>query len=308
MRIPRLITAAICLLVACVRPPAERRGSAGTRSDASRSPDGFPGERLATHFAVIGDYGLAGPNEASVAALVAAFAPDFVLTLGDNNYFYGGADTIDDNVGQYYHQYIGGYQGSYGAGADQNRFFASLGNHDWMTPGAQPYLEYFQLPGNGRYYDVAQGDVHLFALDSDPSEPDGVDVDSIQAAWLRTTLAAAAEPWKVVYMHHPAYSSGPHGSTAYMQWPFKDWGASLVLAGHDHLYEHLEKDGLTYLVDGVGGAETYAFMTPIEGSLVRYTSGFGALLIDADSSLLRARFYDVSYRLVDELTLSVADQ
>ena len=74
-------------------------------------------------FAVIGDYGLAGEPEAGVAALVKSWDPDFIITLGDNNYPDGAADTIDENIGQYYHEYIYPYAGEYGEGSDINRFF-----------------------------------------------------------------------------------------------------------------------------------------------------------------------------------------
>ena len=41
-----------------------------------------------------------------------------------------------------------------------------------------------------------------------------------------------------------------------MKWPFSAWGADLVLAGHDHLYERLLPPGETayYTVNGMGGA------------------------------------------------------
>src|SRR5688572_15104008 len=125
-------------------------------------------------FAVIGDFGHAGPVEQAVADVVKSWNPDFILTVGDNNYPDGEASTIDENVGQYYHEYIGNYEGSYGPGAATNRFFPILGNHDWRADGAQPFLDYFTLPGNERYYDFVRGPVHFFALDSDPSEPDGI--------------------------------------------------------------------------------------------------------------------------------------
>src|SRR5262245_34079066 len=148
-------------------------------------PVGSPAQSAQpVRFAVIGDYGLAGSNEAAVAALAASWAPDFIITTGDNNYYYGAAETIDRNIGQYYHAYISPYHGSYGPGATTNRFFPVLGNHDWDTPGAKPYLNYFTLPGNERYYDVVRGPVHFFMLDSDPREPDGTKMDSVQAAWL----------------------------------------------------------------------------------------------------------------------------
>src|SRR4051812_29681044 len=137
-------------------------------------------------FAVIGDYGLAGPAEADVAALVKSWSPEFIVTTGDNNYDKGGAATIDANVGQYYHDFIYPYLGAYGNGADRNRFFPILGNHDWYTAGALPYLNYFTLPGNERYYDMVWGPVHVFALDSDQHEPDGVTPNSLQGNWLRS--------------------------------------------------------------------------------------------------------------------------
>src|SRR5262245_59291227 len=82
-------------------------------------------------FAVIGDFGLAGQPEADVANLVKNWNPSFILTIGDNNYELGEASTIDANIGQYYHDYISPYTGSYGSGsASGNRFFPTLGNHD----------------------------------------------------------------------------------------------------------------------------------------------------------------------------------
>ncbi len=251
-------------------------------------------------FAVIGDFGHAGPDEARVAGLVNGWRPDFVVTLGDNNYPNGGADTIDENVGQYFHAFISPYRGRFGAGAADNRFFPSLGNHDWLAPGAEPYRDYFTLPGNERYYDFVRGNVRLFALDSDVHEPDGVTADSVQAGWLRSALSAATEKWRVVYLHHPPYSSGPHGSTGYMQWPFASWGATLVLSGHDHDYERVQMEGITYVVCGVGGAPTYQFGPALPGTKVRIEAAFGAGLVEARENHLRFRFYSVDGAILDE--------
>ena len=106
---------------------------------------------------VIGDYGSGTANELAVANLVKSWNPDFIMTVGDNNYPYGEASTIDQNVGQFFHDYIFPYTGAYGSGAISNRFFPSVGNHDCCFPnptptGYDPYLAYFTLPGNERYY------------------------------------------------------------------------------------------------------------------------------------------------------------
>ncbi|MFZ1518237.1 MAG: metallophosphoesterase [Ignavibacteriaceae bacterium] len=255
-------------------------------------------------FAAIGDYGLSGPNELAVANLVKSWNPDFIITLGDNNYPLGSDSTIDQNIGQYYHDYIYPYKGIYGNGSNFNRFFPSLGNHDWYTDSARPYLNYFTLPGNERYYDFILGDVHLFILDSDPNEPDGVSDTSIQAMWLKNALQVSQQKWNIVSVHHAPYSSGPHGSTLYTQWPYKLWGADLVLSGHDHLYERLIVDSLTYLVNGLGGHSIYTFTDTLEESLFRYNENYGALLIEADENNLSSKFYNINGTLIDPLIVS----
>ena len=264
----------------------------------------------ANQFAVIGDYGFAGANELAVANLVKSWDPAFVITVGDNNYPGGAAATIDANIGQYYHEFIGNYTGSYGTGSATNRFFPSLGNHDWDATNAQPYLDYFTLPGNERYYDYVQGPVHFFAIDSDTHEPDGRTQTSTQAAWLNDRLSQSTSSFNVVYFHHSPYSSSDaNGSTTSMQWPFKEWGADVVLAGHDHVYERLTVNGLPYFVDGLGGHSIHGFGTPIDGSQVRYRGNYGAMLVTFTSTSLTLEFHSISNgdTLIDRFVIDIPD-
>ena len=265
----------------------------------------------ALRFAVIGDFGSASATEASVAELVKSWEPEFILTTGDNNYPSGAASTIDKNIGQYYSGFIEPYTGVYTAAnrGVENRFWPVLGNHDWLGGNmAQPYRDYFALPGNERYYDLVRGDVHLFMLDSDSREPDGVTATSTQAQWLQQRLAASTKPWKIVIFHQPPYSSGPHGSTTYMRWPFKAWGASLVLSGHDHVYERLQVDGLTYIVNGLAGQSRYNLKKALPQSLVRYNADFGALQIDASACVLDLAFINRRGKTIDTFSLSACSQ
>lgn len=255
-------------------------------------------------FAVIGDFGSGNRNEGDVAALVKSWNPDFIVTVGDNNYPDGAADTIDENIGQFFHEYIAPYQGQYGAGGDKLRFFPVLGNHDWNTDHGQPYLDYFALPGNERYYDFTWGPVQFFMISSDSREPDGVSRKSIQAQWLEQGLAASQSPWKLVVMHHPAYSSGTHGSVDWMRWPFQSWGADAALAGHDHLYERLIVDGLPYFTNGLGGGAIYSFLDNLEGSQVRYNDDYGAMLVTATPQNLVFEFYNRQNELIDRFELN----
>jgi tartrate-resistant acid phosphatase type 5 len=258
----------------------------------------------AQRFAAIGDYGYAGPAEHDVADMVKGWDPDFIITLGDNNYNLGDSSTIDQNIGQYYHNYIYKYRGRYGPSASTNRFFPSLGNHDYYTRNGEPYRDYFTLPGNGRYYEFVRGDVHFFALDSDPAEPDGITVSSVQARWLKAALATSTARWKVVYLHHAPYSSGAHGSTKDLQWPFQEWGASVVLAGHDHNYERLLVDGFPYIVNGLGGRSLYKVNSVhLPESKVVFNSDFGAMLLNATPDSLHMQFFTRRQVLVDTYVL-----
>ncbi len=266
-----------------------------------------PQTPASVRFAVVGDYGWQGQPEADVSSLIHSWNPDMVITTGDNNYDSGAASTIDQNIGQYYHDYIYPYTGGYGSGAPFNQFFPTLGNHDWDTTGAAPYLSYFTLPGNERYYDYVQGPVHFFVVDSDPREPDGITSSSTQGLWLQGRLAAATEPWKLVYFHHPPYSSGSsHGNTPALQWPFQAWGATAVLSGHEHNYERIIINNFPYFVDGLGGRSIYGFGAPIAGSVVRYNANYGAMLVDASSSSITFKFYarPIPGTLIDTYTIN----
>ncbi len=263
-------------------------------------------------FAAFGDYGNRG-GAAAVAQLVDSMNVDFIITTGDNVY---GSESIDRQIGSKYSEYIGNYDGAFGVGSVTNRFFPSIGNHEYNGEGGgvPAYLNYFTLPGNERYYDFVKGPVHFFALNSNPEEPDGRSSTGEQADWLRAGLSASTSPYKIVFFHHAPYSSGDkHGSSETLRWPFEEWGATAVLSGHEHGYERLLRDDngdgifLPYFVTALGGASAYGFGTPIEGSKVRYNDDFGAMLIQASEESITFEFWAVADggagRLIDSFTI-----
>jgi hypothetical protein len=258
---------------------------------------------------IIGDFGAAAEgavsasNELAVANLVKRWNPDFVLTLGDNNYPSGAAATIDVNIGQFYHEFIAPYLGGYGSGAESNRFFPCLGNHDWVQNG-QPSLDYFTLPGNERYYRYrASPDLEWFALNSNP-DADGTSPTSVQGVWLRTALTNSSARWKIVYFHHPPYSAAAGAAgNAYMRWPFTSWGATMVLAGHDHVYARIHTNGLPYIINGLGGDEIHSLGSPAAGVMARFAGDFGAMRMEATATNLVTHFITRRSVVVDTLVL-----
>ncbi|MBU0764808.1 MAG: metallophosphoesterase [Bacteroidetes bacterium] len=252
-------------------------------------------------FAIIGDFRDATTGTYEVSELIKSWDPEFIVTVGDNYNPYAG--TIDEQVGQYYHEFIYPYYGAYGEGDTVNRFFPAIGNHDVDGVGYEDYLDYFVLPGNERYYDFVRGEIHFFVLNSNPDEPNGTSDTSLQAQWLEIKLATSVSAYKIVILHHPPYSSGYHGSNTYTQWPFGQWGATTVISGHDHYYERLNIDDLPYFINGAGGGPLYTVFNAIQGSEVNYYDSHGAMLIEADSDSLHLRFYNVADSLIDKYTI-----
>jgi hypothetical protein len=285
-------------------------------------------------FAVIGDFGSDNQSEADVAALVNSWSADFIITVGDN--FYGATDgdynnswqALDDETGKYYHDWIKPYLGAYGSGSpDINRFFPSLGNHDWYhLDSSKVYEDYFDLTaysttsGNERYYDFIWGNVHFYILSTygkglteysfprhgNYGEPDGVVQSSKQAQWLKTQLGNAdPEHWKIVVTHHPPFSSSSqHGSEPAVQWQYKDWGVDLVLSGHDHTYERLSSSQLTYIVNGLGGESIYPFGSPVPESQFRYNADYGAMLFEVFTDSINFKFITRAGLLIDNYSIN----
>ena len=82
-----------------------------------------------------------------------------------------------------------------------------------------------------------------------------------------------------------------------MRQPFGEWGADLVLSGHQHVYERLEVNNLTYIINGMGGhhwlyeIENCRVQAP--GSQVRYNKAHGVMIGAVSKSRLGACFFSV---------------
>jgi hypothetical protein len=90
-----------------------------------------------------------------------------------------------------------------------------------------------------------------------------------------------------------------------MDWPFQAWGATTLLAAHDHVYERIMWDGFPYIINGLGGGPRYLFEDIVAGSEIRFRDNHGAMLITADSQSITFEFYTVERSLIDSLSLTV---
>ena len=188
--------------------------------------------------------------------------PGTVFTAGDNAY----PDGTDANYAQYYDPTWGRHK---------SRTRPCPGNHEYHTPGAAGYFNYFGAsagPTGLGYYSYDLGDWHIISLNSNI----GMSAGSTQEQWLRADLAANTKDCILAYWHHPRFSSGTHGSSTAPQplWQaLYEAGAEIVVVGHDHNYQRFAPQtpsgqadpvrGIRQFVAGMGGASHYTFGTPI---------------------------------------------
>jgi hypothetical protein len=237
----------------------------------------FETEKDTVGIGIIGDYGSGDDHEHAVAQALLKLRPDAIVTVGDNTY--GGPGSFTTRVAAEYGAYIRGVDGvSDGRRSVEQRFFPALGNHD-IEAGTEEFHRFFNTPGNGRTYATQLGPARIYVLSSDPSEPEGIDSGSRQEQWLRQELLANTTPWTIIVMHHPAFSSvAKHGAEPRLRWAFT--GATLILQGHNHMYERLHAQGKTWITVGNGGKELYSLQgAPATQSehLITGVYGFGFL-------------------------------
>ncbi len=205
---------------------------------------------------------------------------DAVLLLGDNQYWDGT---------------LAAYQTSFGPtwGRLKPLIRPAPGNHEYQTPGAAGYYDYFGPAAGDRskgWYSYDLGTWHVVALNSNCSSIGGCGPGSPQLLWLAADLAAHPRACTLAYWHHPRFSSGAHGDdTTYDAF----WrtlyaaGVDLVLAGHDHDYERFAPQdpdgkpnpahGIREIVAGTGGREVRPFSTLRANSEARNAKDLGAL-------------------------------
>jgi hypothetical protein len=204
----------------------------------------FPaGEVPDVRIAAVGDVGEGEEEEWRIAWAIRRLsfdeAPfDAVLFLGDNVYPSGDPARLDDTI-------VRPFTVVTDRGAD---VLAIVGNHD--AAHADEQMRLLGMPGT--WWTASVGDVRLIGLDSNRID------DPAQLAFLERTLREATEPWRIVAVHEPPYSSGYQGSNEAVRERFvplfERYGVQLVLSGHEHDYQRtVTIDGVTYVVSGAGG-------------------------------------------------------
>ncbi len=136
-------------------------------------------------------------------------------------------------------------------------FIPVLGNHE--RNHRSYYNTFAHPPGEGqndeRWWALHWGDTVVVGLDTEAGRADRI---MAQQAFAERELSGP-ETHKFVIFHRPVFSSDAFHGSGYsydiIYHPiFVRTGVDIVFNGHAHNYEHLNVDGVTYLVLGGGGA------------------------------------------------------
>jgi len=222
-------------------------------------------------------------RDAETGQLLDAVPTATVFTAGDNAYTLGTAE-----------EFANCYDPVWGLAKARTR--PAPGNHDYGTPGAAGYFGYFGAnagdPTKG-YYSYDLGAWHIISLNSNCYDAGGCDAGSPQEQWLRADLAAHPASCTLAYWHHPRFNSGSVHGMSFSEdvKPFwealYEYGAEVVVSGHEHLYErflpqtvmgvHDPDFGITHFTAGMGGYSHYSFGTIQPNSAARNATDFGVL-------------------------------
>ena len=236
-------------------------------------PSGLPatGE---VRFAALGDTGNGNSGQSGIANRIVAVQQtarfDLILFLGDNIYENGDPADFGRKFALPYRDLI----------ENGTELRAVVGNHDVRaTAKGGVLLQQMMFGMGGRpYYSFTRGDglVEFFGLDSNALTQTNLDQPAQeQLQWLEDRLARSRAKWKVLFLHHPLYSSAKkHGWNspdtremeavrANLEPVLIKYGVKLVLAGHDHVYERLKQQkGVNYFVSGAGSQTRVGDLQP----------------------------------------------
>jgi len=253
----------------------------------------LPNEAGSLRFAVIGDSGTGSSSQYRVAEVLtssrAKFPYEFVLMMGDNLYYGSGEK-----------DYKKKFELPYKALLDSGlKFYATLGNHDNSN---ERFYKPFNMNGERYYTFKPKAGVRIFSLDSNY-------MDKPQLQWLEKELAASGSDWKIMFFHHPLYSSGgAHGSDVQLREQleplFLKYGVDAVFSGHEHFYERIKpQKGIYYFISGGAAKLRDGDVKKSDLTAKSFDTGYHFMLVELTNAALHFQVISDRAQTVDSGTL-----
>jgi hypothetical protein len=249
---------------------------------------------------------------------ITAEKPLAVFLTGDTPFV--GADPADWKV----------FQQETAAWRDEHLYvFPTMGNHEvkgGYEAGTANYLANFPQVKGYFYYSAQIGNVYLISLDTTQAS----DTDSPQRAWLQSQLDhLPADVDFVFFLDHMPFmadvqsqiaASLPASNEISLRGVLeaaapKSHAKFIVINGHIHNYERFERNGITYLISGGGGAAPYPVLVRGGEDLYRDPDpkkqppliNYHYLVIQLEGKHAEVKMYRVADPKADTLTVEVRD-
>ena len=190
-------------------------------------------------------------------------------------------------------------------------FMTALGNHE---KNSSNYYNFWALPGNEEYYSFNYGPVHIPVLHT---YWEGFDENyTEQVNWLIEDLTTHEDyEWTVVMMHRPPFSSFPRNWEEDPGWYqeindsfvpiFEQFQVDAVLTGHEHAYERLFKENVTYIISGGAGSWLNSVFPEYEVEPHVYAeSTFNFVYYNLYENQFDIRAFRPDYSLIDQYTIN----
>lgn len=267
-----------------------------------------------TTFLVFGDSGTGEAKQKELAQVMLAFPFGFILHTGDVAYPRGTQKQLQENFLAIYREHLA-----------KGKIYPSPGNHDYQTANLGPYLDLFDLPqqalkekDNERYYSFDVNNIHFVALDTNTPLDEASKVKSDDMAdWLERDLQKAQDKkWKIVFFHHPPYTSGKeHGSDVRVRKILvpilEKYQVDLVFSGHGHNFERTcplkdgtcSPQGVIYVVTGGGGGPLYNFGPKADFTISR-SAQYHFVSAAVSNCQLEAQVINIKKEIIDTFSIN----
>jgi hypothetical protein len=219
--------------------------------------------------------------------------PGTVFTAGDNTYPVGAAQ-----------EWATCWVPTWGR--HKARINPALGNHDWETPNALPYFDYFGPRVGERgvgNYSYELGSWHIIVVNSNLDLRPG----SLTNKWLEADLNHDNAKCTLAIWHHPRFSSSSEQFSDPSMQPLWELlykkHADVVVNGHAHTYERFAPQtpngtpdpsgGIREFVVGTGGALLLPWGKTEKNSEVRFNDTWGVIKFTLSSTSYTWQFVGV---------------
>ncbi len=224
--------------------------------------------------AAVGDIGC-DENATKTFTTISNQKPNLTLLLGDLTYVNVFDDEVDNDS-------IGCIVNMTNSIANQSKVIVALGNHDISNQDVdaatkQKYLKVYDIPKEGFYQrNLDNGQITIIVMNYTgltQNYRQSLLENSPQYSFIKSALENSNATYKIVISHAPfisqdcTYCHKPlKGVFTLYHELFKNNDVKLVLSGHNHNYQRIDNEGITYITNGLGGKSQYQLNSESEGN------------------------------------------